>query len=70
MALRKNPLESSSTAQHEAHRNLAAATDAAQAAVHSAMLDNIDTATALDEILSALNCQFPSCMLRAVLVFF
>jgi hypothetical protein len=53
VALRKNPLATSSTAQHEAHRGLAAAIDACQAAVHAAFLDNIDTATALDEALSA-----------------
>ena len=51
--LRKNPLETSSTAQHEAHTGLAQATRACQEAVHAALLDNIHTAAALDELLSA-----------------
>jgi hypothetical protein len=53
VALRKNPLEKSTTAQHEVHHALSAAIGACQECVHKALLDNIDTATAVEELLSA-----------------
>ena len=53
LEMRRNRLASSTTAQHEVHANLVAAIVDCQAAVHAALLDNIDTATAIEELLSA-----------------
>ena len=50
---RRNRLESSTTAPHAVHRDLAAAIEACRAAVHNALLDSIDTATAMEELLRA-----------------
>lgn len=51
--MRKNKLENSSTESAAQHLELAAEIRKAQAAVHSALLDNIDTAAAMQHLLGA-----------------
>lgn len=57
--MRKNKLECSTTESLPQHLELAAAIRECQTAVHAALLDNIDTAAAMQLLLGALRAQPP-----------
>jgi hypothetical protein len=64
LEVRKSRVANSSSAQHSVHQDLATAITCCQAATHAALLDNIDTATAISELLSVLlSLAVPSGML-------